>query len=185
MTTTSTSAAVRRFYPLDQTDFQKLEQAASLKGLLRPFPFKGKGALTEWASQCHALRDDLIELAQRRVLAQADAYPFRLLPVELAQQTTGAGTVFLRWRRPDRSAMGVALWQALITSPATPDTLIDDLYAMEVQRIVLNMQISLLHTLGRQALECASKVAQAESTYLQRFPGNAASIRTTCSKESL
>ncbi len=56
---------------------------------------------------------------------------------------------------------------------------------MEVQRIVLNMQISLLHTLGRQAHECANKVAQAESIYLQRIPGSAASIRTTFSKESL
>lgn len=81
--------------------------------------------------------------------------------------------------------MGVALWQALIASAATPDTLLDDLYAMEQQRIVLNMQISLLHTLGRQAHECASKLAQAESLYLQRVPGGAASIRTTCSKESL
>jgi len=183
MTTTSASAADRRFHPLERTDFQRLEHAASLKGLLKPF--KGKGTLTEWASQCHALRDDLIELAQRRILAQADAYPFRLLPVELAQQTTGAGTVFLRGRRPARPAMGWALWQALITSPATPDTLINDLYAMELQRVVINMQISLLHTLGRQAQECASKVAQAESTYLQRVRGNAASTRTTWSKESL
>lgn len=185
MTTTSTSAAARRFHPLEQSDFQRLEHAAYLKGLLRPFPFKGKGALTEWASQCHALRDDLIELAQRRVLAQAVDYPFRLLPVELAQQTTGAGTVFLRWRMPDRSAMGVALWQALITSPATPDTLIDDLYALEVQRIVLNMQISLLHTLGRQAQACASKVALAESSYLQRVSKHAALTGTTHPEESL
>lgn len=183
MTSTPSTAAARRFYPLEQADFLKLEQAASLKGLLQPF--KGKGALTQWASQCHRLRDELIELAQRRVLAQANAYPFRLLPVELAQQTTGAGTTFLRWRKPDRSAMGVALWQALIASATTPDTLLDDLYAMEQQRIVLNMQISLLHTLGRQAHECASKLAQAKSLYLQRVPGGAASIRTTCSKESL
>ncbi|MGK8436735.1 DUF3158 family protein [Ectopseudomonas hydrolytica] len=166
--TTTTSAAARRYYSLEQADFQRLEHAAYLKGLLRPFPFKGKGVLTEWANQCHALRDDVIELAQQRVLVQANAYPFRLLPVELAQQTTGAGTVFLRWRRPDRSAMGVALWQALLTSPATPDTLIDDLYAMEVDRIVLNMQISLLHTLSRQAQECAAKVAQAHAVYLRR-----------------
>ncbi|MGU1062129.1 DUF3158 family protein [Pseudomonas aeruginosa] len=183
---TSGSAAARRFRPLEQVDFQRLEQAASLKGLLRPFkPFKGKGTLTEWACQCHALRDDLIELAQRRVLMQANAYPFRLLPVGLAQQATGAGTTFLRWRRPDRSAMGVALWQELINSPATPDTLIDDLYAIELQRIVLNMQISLLHTLGRQAQACASKVALAESTYLQRVHGHAASTRTTHPEESL
>ena len=120
MTSTPVSAAARRFYPLEQADFLKLEQAASLKGLLQPF--KGKGALTQWASQCHRLRDELIELAQRRVLAQANAYPYRLLPVELAQQTTGAGTTFLRWRKPDRSAMGVALWQALIASATTPSS---------------------------------------------------------------
>ncbi|WP_121207370.1 DUF3158 family protein [Pseudomonas aeruginosa] len=168
MTTSSASAAARRFLPLEQADFQRLKHTASLKGLFPFEPFKGKGALETWASQCHSLRDQLIELAQRRVLEQANAHPFHLLPVQLAQQTTGAGTAFLRWRRPDRSAMGVTLWQELITSRSTPDALIDDLYAMEVQRIVLNMQISLLHTLGRQAQECASKVAQAHAVYLRR-----------------
>jgi hypothetical protein len=65
----------------------------------------------DWASQYQALRDDLIELSERWILAQTTGYPFRLLSVHLAQQTTGAGTAFLRWRKPDRSAMGVALWQ--------------------------------------------------------------------------
>lgn len=155
------------FRPLEQADFIRLEQAAYLKGLLKPF--KGKGALDDWASCCMAQRDQLIALAQRRVLPQACGGPFQLLPVELAQQKTGAGTTFLRWRKPDRSAMGVALWQELIASNATPPTLLADLYALEQQRIVLNMQISLLHTLGRQAQDCASKMAQAESAYLRRL----------------
>ena len=45
-----------RFVPLEQTDFRRLEHAAYLKGLLQPF--KGKGSLETWASQCAALRDD-------------------------------------------------------------------------------------------------------------------------------
>ncbi|MEB1609032.1 DUF3158 family protein [Xanthomonas campestris pv. campestris] len=158
-----------RFHPLEQTDFIRLEQAPYLKGLLKPF--KGKGALDVWASQCVAQRDQLIVLAQRRVLQQAAGHPFHLLPVELAQQKTGAGTTFLRWRRPDRSAMGVALWQDLVLSDATPASLLADLYAIEQQRLVLNMQISLMHTLGRQALECANKMSQAESTFLHRVAG--------------
>ena len=162
--TTSTHPA--RFVPLEQTDFRRLEHAAYLKGLLQPF--KGKGDLESWASQCHALRDDLIALAQRRVLPQAHAYPFNRLDVQLAQQTTGAGTTFLRWRNSDRSAMGVALWESLLTSPATPASLIDDLYVMELERIQLNMQISLTHTIARQTLECASKMTQAEAVYLRR-----------------
>ena len=164
------------FRPLEQAEFIKLEQAAYLKGLLRPF--KGKGALEDWAGHCHAQRDQLIALAQRRVLRQAAGHPFHLLPAELAQQKTGAGTTFLRWRRPDRSAMGVALWQELIASATTPVSLLDDLYALELQRIVLNMQISLLHTLGRQAQECASKMAQAELAYLRRVQGTSTTARS-------
>ncbi len=157
----------RHFHRLEQAAFMKLEQAASLKGLLRPF--KGKGDLEAWASQCFALRDELIALAQRQVLVQAGGHPFHLLPVELAQQTTGAGTTFLRWRRHDRSAMGVALWQELMASTSTPVNLLADLHAIELQRIVLNLQISLLHTLGRQARECASKATQADDAYLRRM----------------
>jgi Protein of unknown function (DUF3158) len=170
-----------RFAPLEQADFQRLEHAGYLKGLLTPF--KGKGSLETWASRCTALRDDVIALAQQRVLPQARAYPFSLLNVQLAQQTTGAGTSFLRWRNLDRSCMGVSLWETLLARPATADSLIDDLYAMELQRIALNMQISLTHSIARQALECASKMAQAEAAYLQRVHGRAASI-CPASKES-
>ena len=92
------------------------------------------------------MRDELIALAQRQVLPQACGHPFHLLPVELAQQTTGAGDL-LRWRKHDRSAMGVVLWQELIATTSTPVNLLHDLHAIELQRITLNMQISLLHTL--------------------------------------
>jgi len=157
----------RYFQGLQQAAFMKLEHAASLKGLLKPF--KGKGDLETWASQCFAMRDELIDMAQRQVLQQAVGHPFHLLPVELAQQTTGAGTACLRWRKHDRSAMGVALWQELMASTGTPVNLLADLHAIELQRITLNMQISLLHTLGRQAQECASKAAEAEDAYLRRL----------------
>ena len=181
MTAASLSGRPARFVPLGQADFQRLEHAGYLKGLLQPF--KGKGSLETWANQCMALRDELITLAQRQVLPQARAYPFNLLDVQLAQQTTGAGTTFLRWRNLDRSSMGVALWEALLANPATPASLIDELYAMELQRIVLNMQISLTHSIARQALECANKAAQAEAAYLRRVHGHTASVPPT-TKES-
>ena len=79
---------------------------------------------------------------------------------------------FLRWRSLDHARMGVSLWEAMLASPATPVSLIDDLYAMEEQRIVLNMQISLLHTLAREARDCASKRARAEAAYLRRSAAN-------------
>ena len=181
MTASGPNSHATRFVALEQADFQRLEHAGYLKGLLQPF--KGKGSLENWASQGTALRDGVIGLAQRRVLPQARAYPFSLLGVQLAQQTTGAGTTFLRWRNLDRSSMGVALWEALLANPATPASLIDELYAMELQRIVLNMQISLTHSIARQAQACASKAAQAEAAYLRRVRGHTAPVPST-TKES-
>jgi hypothetical protein len=64
--------------------------------------------------------------------------------------------------------MGVALWEEMLASPATPAPLLEDLLAMEEQRIVLNMQVSLLHTLAREARDCVSKMAWAEDIYLRR-----------------
>ena len=181
MTESTLAGTPARFTPLEQTEFQRLEHSAYLKGLLTPF--KGKG-LETWANQCAALRDDLIVLAQRRVLPQARGYPFSLLGVQLAQQTTGAGTTFLRWRNFDRSSMGVALWEGLLADPATPASLIDDLYAMELQRIALNMQISLTHSIARQALECANKAAQAEAAYQRRIHGHGITTHPTTPQEA-
>ncbi|QQC64377.1 DUF3158 family protein [Paraburkholderia ginsengisoli] len=171
-----------RFKTLEQTDFQRLEHAAYLKGLLKPF--KSKGSLEDWASQCVAVRDDLIALAQRHVLAQVRSYPFSLLSAHLAQQTTGAGTTFLRWRNVDRSAMGVALWEALMADPKTPASLIDDLFAIELQRIVFNMQVSLAHTLARQAQDCAGKVARAEAVYHRRIDRSVSPPSSTTKESS-
>ena len=153
------------FSPVTSADFVALEQAASLKGLLRPF--KSKGELDAWANQCERQRDGLARMAQR-LLLQATAYPLNLLPVVLAQQRTSVGTTFLRWRNPDRSAMGVALWARVIGNGATPPTLARELFALELERVVLNMQISLMHTLTRQARECAHKMGVAEIAYQQR-----------------
>lgn len=169
-----TSFAPTLFSPLTPTDFIALEQAASLKGLLRPF--KSKGELDAWASQCERQRDGLGRLAQR-LLSQATAYPLNLLPVVLAQQRTSAGTTFLRWRNADRSAMGVALWAHVIGNGATPPTLARELFALELERIVLNMQISLTHTLARQARECAQKMGAAEIAYQQRIGRSAPNTR--------
>lgn len=164
---TPTPAILPRFFdPLERSDFQRLEHAAYLKGFLKPF--KGKGELLQFAGRCEGLRDELIKLSQR-LLAQATAYPFALLSALLTQQSTAAGTAFLRWRNADRTVMGFALWVELIEHPTTPAQLIDELYALEIERVMLNMQISLTHTLARQARDCAAKMAQAEAAYLRRI----------------
>lgn len=164
-TATPQIPAPRFFDPLTQDVFQGLEHASSLKGLLKPFT--GKGDLMVLAARTESLRSGLTKLAQR-LLSQATVYPFTYLPVTLTQQSTSAGTTLLRWRRRDRSAMGVSLWANVIGDPTTPPALVEELYALELQRISLNMQISLVHAIARQALDCANKMAIAEAVYRNR-----------------
>ncbi|WP_338524013.1 DUF3158 family protein [Pseudomonas batumici] len=139
------------------------EQVASLKGL-----FKGKGELLILANACVAQRDALIQQTLPSMLARAHISPLHLLPVQLSRQATQAGTTFLRWRRVDRTAMGVAQWQALLLVPTTPLAVVPTLYQLERQRILLNAQISLTHALAQLARSTADKLAHAERIYHQR-----------------
>lgn len=159
------------FQPLQQAAFASLQHAPFFKGLLKPFkgPFKGKGELDQLAKQCRSLEADLNTLAQERVLAQAQRYPFTLLPIRLTHQVTSARTVFLRWQKVGTRQMGVQLWRELCQDPKTPESMLADLHALEQQRITLNMQISLVHSIGRQAAECAEKMAQADAVITKRL----------------
>ncbi|RMU69056.1 hypothetical protein ALP24_05051 [Pseudomonas syringae pv. aptata] len=57
----------------------------------------------------------------------------------------------------------------MLADARTPESLLQDLHSMEQQRVALNMQISLVHTIGRQAAECAEKMAQADAVYSGRL----------------
>lgn len=148
-----------------------LEQVASLKGL-----FKGKGQLLPLAEACLAGRDELIQQALPAALTRARISPLHLLPVQLSRQATSAGTVFLRWRRVDRAAMGVAQWQALLLAPGTPSALVPTLYQLEGQRVLLNAEISLTHGLAQLAQRTADQLAHAECIHQQRQDNPATEI---------
>ncbi|VXC24925.1 conserved hypothetical protein [Pseudomonas sp. 8Z] len=154
------------FQPLQQSAFQGLQQSASLKGLLKPF--KGKGELDQFVEQCRALEVGLKELAQE-VLAQVRRPPFTLLAVRLIEQNTQAGTTFLRWQHVATRKMGVGVWAEMIGQARTPISMLQDLHALELQRITLNMQISLIHSIGKQAAECAEKMGQAQAEISSRL----------------
>jgi len=155
------------FQPLQQEAFASLQYAPFLKGFLKPF--KGKGELDQLAEQCRSLQANLNTLAQERILPQAQRYPFTLFPIRMTHQHTSAGPVFLRWQQSGTRKMGVSLWADLCRQDRVTEKQLHDLHAMELQRIALNMQISLVHAIGRQAAECAVKMAQADAVYAERL----------------
>lgn len=58
--------------------------------------------------------------------------------------------------------MGVAVWAQQMRSDALPQNLREELLRFERDRIALNLQMSVVHSLYRQAKACAVKMASAE-----------------------
>lgn len=139
--------------------YRQLEHAASLKGLLKPF--KGKGELEHLAQVAREIEAQLCHLMEA-VVQQAGQPPYSLLDIRLVLQNTSAGSTFLRWRTRDFARMGVAVWEHQVCNKALPQVVREGLHRFECNRIALNLQMSVVHSLYRQATTCAIKMASAE-----------------------
>ena len=154
-----TSAQQMPFETLTQDAYRQLEHAASLKGLLKPF--KGKGELEHLAQVAREIEAQLYHLMEA-VVQQAGQPPYSLLDIRLVLQNTSAGSTFLRWRTRDFSRMGVAVWERQVSNKILPQATREGLHRFECDRIALNLQMSVVHSLLRQATTCAIKMASAE-----------------------
>ncbi|WP_409319732.1 DUF3158 family protein [Pseudomonas putida] len=139
--------------------YREFAQGASLKGLLKPF--KGKGELQQFADTVLRLRTQVAEL-MGVMLAITAQPPFVLLDLRLVIQHSATGTDFLRWRSPDFQRMGVQVWQETVVQPHLHPELRQALYQLETNRIVLNLQMSSLQSLYRQASAGVCKLEAAE-----------------------
>lgn len=162
-----TSAQQMPFETLTQDAYRQLEHAASLKGLLKPF--KGKGELEHLAQVAREIEAQLYHLMEA-VVQQAGQPPYSLLDIRLVLQNTSAGSTFLRWRTRDFSRMGVAVWERQICNKPLPQVVREGLHRFECDRIALNLQMSVVHSLYRQASTCSIKMVSAERLLRQFTP---------------
>ena len=148
--------------------YREFEQGASLKGLLKPF--KGKGDLQQFAETILRLRTRVSGLMGGMLTIMAQP-PFSLLDLRLVVQHSASGTDFLRWRSPDFQRMGVQVWQQAMALPHLATPLRKALYQLEVNRVTLNLQMSSLQSLYRQAETGVSKLDAADTIFdLSRSP---------------
>ena len=155
------------FEALTPDAYRQLEHAASLKGLLKPF--KGKGELEHLAQMAKEIEAQLCHLMEA-VVQQAGQPPYSLLDIRLVLQNTSAGSTFLRWRTRDFARMGVAVWERQIRNKVLSQVVREGLHRFECERIALNLQMSVVHSLYRQATTCAIKMASAEQLLRQFTP---------------
>ncbi|CAH0160339.1 DUF3158 family protein [Pseudomonas mediterranea] len=152
------------FAGLTSDAYRQLEHVASLKGLLKPF--KGKGELEYLAQVAREIEAQLCRLMETLV-QQTERPPYSLLDFRLVLQNTSAGSTFLRWRTRDFSRMGVAVWELQLSNKTLPQLVREGLHRFECDRIALNLQMSVVHSILRQATTCAIKMASADERLRQ------------------
>ncbi|EBZ5771665.1 DUF3158 family protein [Salmonella enterica subsp. enterica serovar Redlands] len=133
-----------------------LAYESCLKGLLR---VREPQALAREAAEAEATLHQL----QRLVLHRAWRWPLRNLPLLLCRGPARSGADFLRWRNQQNNRSGVPGWQALVQDTAQPLAVREALLAIERDRIVFNMQMSVCTFILRQIRECSVKMTGAEN----------------------
>lgn len=64
----------------------------------------------------------------------------------------------------NHSGTGETVWQPLLSDKNVPEFLRNELVAVEKDRILVNMQISVFNYILRQLSECASKLEKVEKS---------------------
>lgn len=142
------------YRPLNSRDWLAYE--SSLKGLLR---VREPEALTRYVSEVEATLHQI----QILLLHRAWRWPLQHLPLILCRGPARSGATYLRWRNYSQSLSGTAAWQALMADPAYSPELRESLFAIERDRIMFNMQMSVMTFILRQHRECSEKLIDARA----------------------
>lgn len=140
-----------------------LAYESCLKGLLK---VREPEALARNAAETQATLHQI----QQRLLHRAWRWPLRHLPLMLCRGPARSGADFLRWRNQQNNRSGTPGWQALVQDATQPQAVREALLAIERDRIVFNMQMSVLTFILRQIRECSSKMTEAENIAASVFP---------------
>ncbi|EAS1759907.1 DUF3158 family protein [Salmonella enterica] len=142
------------YIPLADEDYNCIAHESALKSLLR---VREPAAL---ALDATAARECLHPL-QTRILQRAWRFPVRYLPLLLCRGPARSGASFLRWRNQENNRSGTQAWTELMLSPELPQPAREALLQIERDRIVFNMQMSIVTFILRQTRECMQKMTEA------------------------
>lgn len=155
------SDSVTEYRALTGVDWLAYE--SSLKGLLR---VREPVLLARYATEAAATLHQI----QTLILHRAWRWPLQYLPLLLCRGPARSGATFLRWRNQQNNRSGTAAWLALVQDTSLPQEVRNALLAIERDRIVFNMQMSVVTFIQRQIRECSAKMTDAENTAASPFP---------------
>ncbi|MGQ9444957.1 DUF3158 family protein [[Pasteurella] aerogenes] len=84
------------------------------------------------------------------------------IPLVITRDTSRTGVKMLRWKNLAISKAGQEAWRNIVTDQQYPKEARQILAQCEKDRILLNMQISIMSSIIRQLHECSKKLSEVE-----------------------
>ncbi|MCU9999550.1 DUF3158 family protein [[Pasteurella] aerogenes] len=107
-----------------------------------------------------AFMDYQLEMVQRVKSSELQTLPIFMIK----DKSSSSGGTFLRWRSMNHTGTGETVWQPLLSNKNVSESLRDEFVAVEKDRILVNMQVSIFNYILRQLSECASKIEKVEQS---------------------
>ncbi|MGX2956096.1 DUF3158 family protein [Ursidibacter arcticus] len=117
------------------------------------------------SEQVHQARSVFMDY-QLEMIQRVKSSELQTLPIFMIKdKSSSSGGTFLRWRSMNHTGTGKTVLQPLLDNENVSDSLRDELVAVEKDRILVNMQVSIFNYILRQLSECASKIEKIEQSF--------------------
>ena len=148
-TVSEAATGYRSLAPSDWCAYESL-----LKGLLR---VREPQALARYATEAEATLHQI----QTLIIHRAWRWPLQHLPLILCRGPARSGATFLRWRNYQAGCSGFVAWQQMVQDTSQSAAVHHALLVIEQDRIMFNMQMSVMTFILRQIRECSVKLTDA------------------------
>ncbi|HDL3198840.1 TPA: DUF3158 family protein, partial [Mannheimia haemolytica] len=81
----------------------------------------------------------------------------------IKDKASSSGGTFLRWRSMQNARTGGTVWQPIVDDKSVPVEVRKKVVAVEKDRILINMQISVFNHILRQLADCAEKLKEVDN----------------------
>lgn len=115
--------------------------------------------LTQARAYFMAAQDNMVQ-SVRQELSPLAVYMIK-------DKASSSGGTFLRWRSMQNARTGGTVWQPIVDDKSVPVDVRKKVVAVEKDRILINMQISVFNHILRQLADCSEKLKEVEDAALK------------------
>lgn len=119
----------------------------------------------EYLSESLAAVREVLMLQQNEMLHNVRQSELSVLPIHMIRdKASSSGGSFLRWRSFHAAKTGSSVLPPIFDDPRLPVDLRQKLVSAEKERILINLQVSVLNFMMRQVLSAVEKIKDMEKT---------------------